>query len=232
MQKIEWTPERVEQLKTLYPDNTAQIVGEIMGLRTRQIYNKVSQLGLTKSLAFWESDRTGRIERGTTNPAMAATRFKAGHSTWNAGHKGWQAGGRSTETQFQKGVMQGAAAAKYKPIGSMRISKDGYLERKVTDDPSIYPARRWVAFHRLVWVATNGPVPEGHLVVFKPRMATTDLEQITLEKLDCITRAENMRRNSFRTRNPELAGLYQLKGAINRQLNRIKKEANEQPTHQ
>ena len=64
MQKIEWTPERVEQLRTLYPDNTAQTVGEIMGLRTRQIYNKVTKIGLTKSLAFWESDKSVRAVRG------------------------------------------------------------------------------------------------------------------------------------------------------------------------
>lgn len=232
MQKIEWTPERVEQLRTLYPDNTAQTVGEIMGLRTRQIYNKVSQLGLTKSLAFWESDKSGRAARGRHNPAIASTQFKTGQKSWNSGKKGWTAGGRSAETRFQKGQMRGAAHHNYKPIGSHRISKDGYLERKVSDDQTIRPARRWMAFHRLVWVATNGPVPDGHVVVFKLGMATTDPEQITIDKVDCITRAENMRRNSPRTRNPELAGLYQLKGAINRQLNRIKKEANEQSTHQ
>ena len=232
MQKIEWTPERVEQLRTLYPDNTAQTVGEIMGLRTRQIYNKVSQLGLTKSLAFWESDKSGRAARGKHNPAIAATQFKAGQKSWNSGKKGWTAGGRSAETRFQKGQMLGAAQHNYRPIGSLRISKDGYPARKVSDDPTIYPARRWVAVHRLVWEKENGPVPDGHVVVFKPGMATTDPEQITLDKVDCITRAENMRRNSPRTRDPEMAGLYQLKGAINRQLNRIKKEANEQSTHQ
>ena len=232
MARAKWTPERIEQLRSLYPDNTAEIVAELMGLRISQVYNKAAGLGLTKSPEFWESDRSGRIERGTTNPAMMKTRFKAGMKSWNAGKKGWQAGGRSTETQFQKGVMQGAAQAKYKPIGSLRITADGYLERKVTDDPSIYPARRWVAVHRLVWERENGPIPDGHVVVFKPRMLTTDPEQITLDKVECITRAENMRRNSFRTRNPELAGLYQLKGAINRQLNRIKREANEQSPHQ
>ena len=231
MQKIEWTPERVEQLRTLYPDNTAQTVGAIMGLRTRQIYNKVSQLGLTKSLAFLESDKSGRAARGKHNPAIASTQFKAGQKSWNSGKKGWTSGGRSAETRFQKG-RKPEDNANYLPIGSLRTTAGGYLERKVSDDPTIYPARRWVAVHRLAWEKENGPVPDGHVVVFKPGMATTDPEQITLDKVDCITRAENMRRNSPRTRDPEMAGLYQLKGAINRQLNRIKKEANEQSTHQ
>lgn len=229
--KAKWTPERIEQLICLYPDNTAEVVGEIMGLRLSQVYNKAAGLRLTKSEAFKTSDRSGRVLKGKQDPVMAATQFKPGHRTWNSGKKGWQAVGRSAETQFKKG-RKPEENANYQPIGSLRTSKDGYLERKVSDDTSIYPARRWVALHRLVWEAANGPIPEGHIVVFKPGTATTYPEQITLDKLDCITRGENMRRNSFRTRNPELAALYQLKGAINRQLNRIKREANEQSTHQ
>jgi hypothetical protein len=229
--KARWTRERIEQLSSLYPDNTAEVVGEIMGLSKSQVYNKAFALGLEKSEAFQQSDKSGRVAKGRQDPGMATTQFKPGHRTWNAGHKGWQAGGRSTETQFKKG-RKPEESRNYVPIGSHRTSKDGYLERKVSDDPGVYPARRWVAVHRLVWEAANGPIPTGHIVVFKPGTATTNPEQITLDKLDCITRGENMRRNSFRTRNPELAGLYQLKGAINRQLNRIKREANEQPTHQ
>ena len=36
-------------------------------------------------------------------------------------------------------------------IGSLRICNDGILQRKITDDPALYPSRRWVAVHRLVW---------------------------------------------------------------------------------
>lgn len=229
--KARWTPEQIEQLRSLYPDNTAKVVGKLMGLRVSQVYNKAAGLGLEKSEAFKISDKSKRIQRGKQSAEMQANQFKPGQKTWNAGRKGWTAGGRSAETRFKKG-RKPEDNANYLPIGSIRTSKDGYLERKVSDDLSIYPARRWVAVHRLVWEAANGPIPAGHIVVFKPGTATTDPEQITLDKLDCITRGENMRRNSFRTRNPELAGLYQLKGAINRQLNRIKREANEQPTHQ
>lgn len=41
-----------------------------------------------------------------------------------------------------------------------------------------------------------------------------------------MSRHENMRRNSYHTNYPpEVARLVQLKGAISRQVNRIKKEA-------
>ena len=113
-------------------------------------------------------------------------------------------------------------ASNYQPIGTLRVcAKDGYLQRKVSDDTSINPAQRWEFVHRSVWVAANGPIPPGHIVVFKRGMVTAVLEDITTERLECITRAENMRRNSYHTRHPEMVKLYQLKGAINRQTNRI-----------
>lgn len=120
--------------------------------------------------------------------------------------------------------MTGAAQHNYVPIGTLRVSKDGYLERKMNDDPNIYPARRWVAVHRLVWEASHGPIPDGHIVVFKPGMKTSVLEDVTHDRLECITRAEHARRNHPRSKSPELAKLVQLKGAITRQVNRISRE--------
>ena len=68
----------------------------------------------------------------------------------------------------------------------------------------------------------SAPVPAGHIVVFDPpHAATTVLEHITVDKLACISRAENALRNSSWRRDPQVAKLIQLKGAINRQVNRI-----------
>jgi hypothetical protein len=109
----------------------------------------------------------------------------------------------------------------------LRVCSDGYLERKLTDDPAIVPARRWVAVHRIVWEAAHGPIPAGHIVCFKPGKKTAVLEEVTSDRLECITRAENARRNHPRNHSPELARLVQLKGAITRQVNRIAREAQE-----
>ena len=56
-------------------------------------------------------------------------------------------------------------------------------------------------------------------------MRTNVLEEITVDRLECISMAENAQRNHPRSRNPELARLVQLKGAITRQVNRIAKES-------
>ena len=82
--------------------------------------------------------------------------------------------------------------------------------------------------HRMVWEAAHGPVPEGHLVVFRPGQRTSVLGEITLERLDCITRAENCRRNSSHRHGPELQRLAQLRGCITRQINaRLRKRQTE-----
>ncbi len=80
--------------------------------------------------------------------------------------------------------------------------------------------------HRLVWIAANGPVPEGHIVVFKPGRRTTELKEITPDAVELITRVENMRRNTVHAKYPrELARLVQLRGVLSRQINRKAKEA-------
>lgn len=64
------------------------------------------------------------------------------------------------KTQFQPGVRQGVAVRLYKPIGTERRCKDGYLERKINDDMPLQA--RWRAVHLIRWEELNGPVPTGH----------------------------------------------------------------------
>ena len=156
---------------------------------------------------------SGRLQRG----ASQATQFKPGQTPWNKGKPGTtgtQEGCRAT--QFKPGIVP----QNYLPVGGLRTGKDGLLEIKVTDEHPT-PARRWHSLHRYMWERANGPTPEGHIIVFKPGSRTADPEQITLGCLECISRAENARRNHPINVSPEFAKLTQLKGAINRRLNRM-----------
>ena len=157
---------------------------------------------------------------------MVGTRFQKGIVPWNKGTH-HVAGGRSAETRFKKG-RPAHEARNYKPIGSLRIeTKDHYLQRKVTDDPAVFPAQRWVGVHRLVWIEAHGSVPPGHVVRFRDRMFTNVLEEITLDRLECISQAENLRRNHPRSKSRDLGRLVQLKAVISRHVNRITREAQE-----
>jgi hypothetical protein len=223
-----WTDDELLKLAHEYPERpTAELAAEF-GCSESRVYAKAAELGLHKSAAFMESDRSGRIQRGRTDPRMVATQIQCGNVPWNKGSRGvCGTHPNSRRTQFKKGEMAAAAQHNYVPVGSLRLSKDGYLEQKVTDDHPV-PARRWVGVHRLVWERAHGPVPDGHVVCFLPGRRSNELEKITLDALELVHRGELARRNHPRSRNPELAKLVQLKGAITRQVNRIAREAKDQ----
>lgn len=217
MKRVVWTPQEEQVLRDRYPHESTVSLAAAMGRTPLAVYNRAYSMGLRKSAHYMGTQRPGYLDgiRG------GATRFKPGQVPWNKGTH-YIPGGRSAETRFKKG-RPAHEARNYLPIGSLRINADGYLERKMTDDPSLAPVRRWVPVHRLVWEAANGPVPHGHIVVFKGAR-TAVLDEITLDRVECITRAEHARRNHPRSRSPELGKLVQLKGAITRQVNRINRE--------
>ncbi len=218
-----WSDEDKALLANLYPDRTAADIAQLLGRPVSQIYCTAARLGVKKSAEFFAGPASGRTD-GTRGKS---SRFVKGHTSWNKGVPGiCGTHPNSRRTQFKKGEMHGAAQHNYVPIGSHRISKDGYLERKINDDHPV-PARRWVGVHRLVWEEARGPIPAGHVVCFLPGRRSAELEAITIDALELVSRAELARRNHPRSRSPELAALVQLKGAITRQVNRIAREAKE-----
>jgi hypothetical protein len=219
--KKSWPPEDLALLEREYPNTHTPTLARQMARTPSSVYQKALGMGLKKSAEYLASPQAGR----TDGKRGGQSRFKPGHKTWNAGMKGWSPAGTEA-IRFKKGEMHGAAQHNYVPIGSYRVSKDGYLEQKTNDDHPT-PARRWVGVHRLVWEAANGPIPRGHVVCFMPGRKTSDVDKITLDALEMVSRAELARRNHPVSRSPELAKLVQLKGAITRQINRIAREAQE-----
>lgn len=204
-----WTTTELQSLASLYPDTSNAVLSRVFNRPARAIGLKARSMGLKKSAKFM---------------AYESGRIRPGQTPWNKGVKGstgTQAG--CLATQFRPG-RDPSEARNYRPIGSLRITKDGYLEQKTTDDQSVYPARRWVAMHRIVWERENGQVPPGHIVVFRQGMLTTDTDLITVDRLECITRAENMRRNTYHRYGKEVAQLIQLRGVITRKIREKEKE--------
>lgn len=217
----QWTAAEDALLRRRYPDEQAAAIARDMGFRVSQVHQRAAKLGLHKSEAFKESDRSGRIARGRQHPNMIAHRFPKGHVPANKGLRrpGW-APGRMGETQFKKGQLSGRAREVVQPIGAERLNKDGILQRKVNNDLPFQ--RRWKAVHTIVWEAARGPVPRGHVVVFRDH----NRRNFDLANLELVSWQENMRRNSYHNRYPkEVARLIQLKGALNRKINRKTRQA-------
>lgn len=218
-----WSAAEFELLRRNYADSRADDIARVLRRPLSAVYAKAKIIGLAKSAAFLASVQSGRIQRGRQSPRLIATQFQKGMTPWNKGRKGFtgtQPGCRAT--QFKPGQKPHT----WVPVGSYRVNH-GNLEVKVNDLPGRSDVR-WHPVHRTIWEAAHGPVPKGCICVFRPGRHTRVLEEITLDRVEVITRAENARRNHPRARNPELGRLIQLKGAITRQVNRIAREAREQ----
>jgi len=213
MSRFIWTDESVALLHRLYADTPTDQIAAQIGATPEQVYHKVQRIGLRKSAAYMASVAACRLRKGDN--VGAETRFKPGVVPWNKGQK-QPSTGRAIDTQFKPGNRSGKALEIYQPIGTERLSKDGYLERKIHDGWPL--KRRWRAVHLLAWEAINGPLPAGHAVVFRDG----NKRNIALDNLELVTRAELMRRNSVYRHGIEIAQLAMLRGKITKQINKRK----------
>jgi len=209
--RAKWTPEQLQILREQYADTKTADLARVMSKTATTVYQRAARLGLKKSPEYLASPDACRLRRG--DQVGAACRFLPGHVSWNTGSH-FTAGGRSPETRFQPGQMPHNTNA----IGSFRITKDGTLQRKIGNGKGSN-SKRWRGVHELVWIETNGPLPPKHIVVFKPGMRTSVLEEITLDRVECISLADNMRRNTRHNLPKELSDLIQLRGALSRAIN-------------
>lgn len=214
-----WSDVDLRMLRDHFADSRTDDLAVALGRTYSQVAQKAAALGLKKSAAYLASPAAHRLD----GIKGASTRFQKGQAAWNRGLRGVVGVQEACRaTQFKPG----SRPHTWVPVGTYRLNADGLLDVKVSDDPG--PSRvRWQPVHRLVWERANGPVPAGCAIVFRQGQRTTDPTLITVERLECLTRSELMRRNSYHTNYPpEVARLIQLTGAIKRQIN--KRARNEQ----
>jgi len=218
-----WNPEDDALLVARYPHERTAAIARELRRSLVAVYARQRLLGLAKSAAYLASPEACRLRRGDN--VGASWRFRKGHVPANKGLRrpGW-APGRMKDTWFKKGERRGVAVRLYRPIGTERISKDGYLERKVNDASPLQA--RWRAVHLLVWEAAHGRVPKGHAIAF----ANGNRRDIRPDNLQLISRRELMARNTVHNLPKPLADTVRLLGALNRKIRRMgHEESNRRP---
>lgn len=196
-----WLEAELRALRSLYPDTDTEAIALTLRRSVSAVYGMVAKLGLAKSPEYIARTAGRRL-----TVSGAPTRFRRGQAPWNTGRKiGSHPNSRAT--QFKPRSKPPNAAA----IGDTRLM-DGYLQRKVTDTG--YPPRDWKNVHVLLWEEHHGPVPPGHIVVFRDR----NRAHIEIDNLELITRAENMRRNTIHRYPPELKDAIRVIGRVRKEI--------------
>lgn len=205
-----WTREEDAELIRLFPTHSAAECAEKIGRSVSAIHDRAHKLGMRKSRE-WIAELS-RQNMADPNHAAHKTRFRPGQTSWNKGMKGLQTGGEAG--WFRPGERRGRAAELWLPIGSYRTSKEGYLQRKLTETG--ITRHDFVPVHHLVWRLHGGTVPRGHALIFRDG----DKSNFGINNLELVTRAELLRRNSIHRYPPEVKTAIRAVAALTRKLNR------------
>ena len=191
----------------IFPDHIISFIKEnIKGKSTSELTALVNR---TFSTSYTEAQiKTCKGNRHLTNGLI--TRFSKGHIPHNKGLKGICAQG-CERGWFKKGH----TPKNHKPVGSERVSIDGYVYIKIKESGT------WVLKHVYTYEKHHGPIPQGMIVTFKDG----NRQNCNIENLLLMNRSESMIMTHFKLRaeNPELMETGLLVSKIILQKNKVKR---------
>ena len=119
-----------------------------------EMFNQYFNTNITaKEIAYFR--KNNKLNSGLTG------QFKKGNVAHNKGKKqieymSQESIERTKETRFKKGNKP----KNYRPVGSERITKDGYIEVKVADP------NKWETKNKIIYKRYFGDIPEGHKIIY------------------------------------------------------------------
>ena len=153
-----WTDEEKEYLASIVKGKTYK---ELLALMNEKFGYEFSSQQIESAL------RRYNLKTGNTG------QFKKYQEPWNKGLKGYIG---ANKTSFKKGTIP----PNYKPVGTERFAKDGYIEVKAKD-PNV-----WELKHRYIYKKHYGDIPKGHNVIF----ADTDKTNFNIDNLILVSKSE------------------------------------------
>ena len=153
-----WTDEEKEYLASIVKGKTYK---ELLALMNEKFGYEFSSQQIKSAL------RRYNLKTGNTG------QFKKYQEPWNKGLKGYMG---ANKTSFKKGTIP----PNYKPIGTERFAKDGYIEVKVKN-PNV-----WELKHRYIYKKHHGEIPNGYNVIF----ADKNISNFDIDNLILVSKAE------------------------------------------
>lgn len=171
---------------TKFPDGFEDFMREVVPGRSK---NEIAELANARyGEGTITPEQVAAYKKNHNIPSGLDMRFRKGRVPHNKGTHP-KTTGRMGETQFKKGNRPHNA----RPVGSERVTRDGYIEIKVAEP------NKWELKHRVVWEELHGPIPDGNLIVFR------DGDKLNLDpdNLVMISKSVNARLNHMCLRGTE-----------------------------
>lgn len=172
-----YSQEFIDKILADYPHMSTHDVAVKHGLTMSKVHNIACKRKVKKTPEYM-AEMLARTNKNLLESGKAH-RYKKGDVSWNKGKYMRM----SIATEFKKGQKP----HNYKPVGSERITVDGYLERKVADP------KKWKGLHIILWEEVNGPVPPRHKVIF----LDNNKLNVSIDNLLCVSNEDAMRRNTI-----------------------------------
>ncbi len=212
---MKWTESDNNILVDLYPTTESSEIAKKLGVSLSRVYNRANFLGLKKERGFASRINKKRWQEGRMEGCRKG-HYKKGNAPMNKGLKiteymSPEAIEKHKKTRFKKGNL----SHNYRPVGSQRIDKDGYIEVKIKD-PNV-----WELKHRYIWSKHNGKIPKS----YKVRFIDGDRGNFNINNLEIISEAELMNENTIHRYPQEVRELIKLQSKLNKKLNGTKQNA-------
>jgi len=174
------SPDQIKFIILRYPyERTAEIAKDY-DVNVNRIYNVAKLHGIKKSEEFLNSPKSGRMQKGQC--LSPKTQFKKGNSPETKG-KRIEAIIKSKEAldAWKKSLFKpGQKPYNTGKNGEIRWRKNpGYYFIRLADN-------KWELYHRYLWEEQNGPVPDGHNIIF----IDGNHHNCKIDNLRCVSGAE------------------------------------------
>lgn len=203
MNSKKWTDEEIELLRKHYPITRTEDVCRMLGRSRGSIYSMVACLGIKKTEDYLKQHVY------VMDPKIGkSTRFKPGQKPVNKGKKmPKDVYDKVRKTMFKKGQMPHNTLSN--GTITTRTDKNGIKRPFIRVELG-----KWVEMKNHVWQLENGTIPKGFCIALKDGNPFN----YQLENLECISRQENMARNTIHNYPEEIKQTIRVLTKVKREL--------------